>query len=150
LTGFLFQKREAFIRAFSQRHQLATMVLLLLIFIGVAVFARFGIETTINLSRYYHHNWAFILWTLGVNVLWISGIRLVVLRFNDFPLIVFLRWLGENITVFYIIQWIIIGNIATAIYQTQELSRFGFWFGSIFLATIGITLLYERVKILNK
>jgi len=99
----------------------------------------FGIETTIDLPQYYHHGFWFILWTLGVDILWLSMAWFVVHQFNEFPAFVFLRWLGRNITVFCIVQWLIIGNIATAIYQTQDLYRFGYWFGTVFLATIGIT-----------
>lgn len=28
------------------------------------------------------------------------------------------KWLGKNVTLIYVIQWIIIGNIATEIYKT--------------------------------
>ena len=149
LIGFLFQKREAILRAYAEKYRLVSISILLVVFALVARFYQFGITTTLDLSAYYHHDFLFILWTIGVDIIWIYTVWFVVKNFKDAPPMVFLRWLGKNITMFYIIQWIIIGNIATAIYQTQELSRFGFWFGSIFLATIGITLLYERVKILN-
>jgi uncharacterized membrane protein YhdT len=45
----------------------------------------------------------------------------------------------------YIIQWLIIGNIATAIYQTQTLTSFPFWFAGIFAATVLIIKLIERI-----
>jgi len=70
---------------------------------------------------------------------------LVIQKFSEFPVIAFLRWLGKNITVFYVIQWLIIGNIATAIYQTQELSRYWFWCVPIFLATVGSTFHIEKI-----
>ncbi|MDP2336817.1 MAG: acyltransferase family protein [Bacteroidota bacterium] len=146
LIGFLFQKNELRIREFFQQQKTVSIGLLSVVFILVALFSKFGIETTINLSDYYHHTFPFFLWTLGVDLIWFAVLRFVVQKFNEFPVIVFLRWLGKNITVFYVIQWLIIGNIATEIYQTQELSKYIYWFGTIFLITIGMTWLIEKVK----
>lgn len=149
LVGFLFQKAELRFREFFQKKKAISIAFLTSVFILVASFSSFGIITTINLSEYYHHTFPFFLWTLGVDIIWVVLLWLIVQKFAEFPAIVFLRWLGKNITAFYIIQWLIIGNIASAIYQTQDLSRFGYWFGTIFLATIGITLIYERTKLVN-
>ena len=30
----------------------------------------------------------------------------------------YITWLGKNVTLIYVIQWIIVGNIGTAIYKT--------------------------------
>jgi hypothetical protein len=147
LIGFLFQKTEPQIREFIQKQKVVSIVILAFTFILVVLFSRFGIETTINLSEYYHHTFPFFLWTLGVDVLWVLLLWVLVQKSSKFPVIAFLRWLGKNITVFYIIQWLIIGNIATAIYQTQELSKYAYWFVPIFLITIGLTLLYEKIKL---
>ncbi|MDP3434495.1 MAG: acyltransferase family protein, partial [Bacteroidota bacterium] len=146
LVGFLFQKTELRLRNFMQKQKTVSIAFLAFVFILVVLFSRFGIETTINLSDYYHHTFPFFLWTLGVDVLWILLLWFVVQKFSEFPIIVFLRWLGKNITAFYIIQWLIIGNIATAIYQTQELSKYAYWFVPIFLITIGLTFMYEKIK----
>jgi hypothetical protein len=145
LIGFLFQKTEPKIRKFIQKQKVVSIAFLALVFILVTLFSRFGIETTINLSEYYHHTFLFFLWTLGVDALWVFLLWLVIQKFSKFPVIVFLRWLGKNITVFYVIQWLIIGNIATAIYQTQELSKYAYWFVPIFLVTVGLTWLYEKL-----
>jgi hypothetical protein len=56
-------------------------------------------------------------------------------------------WLGKNITLFYIIQWLIIGNISTAIYQTQTIDSYVFWFGGIFSVTVLLTWLIEKTNI---
>jgi surface polysaccharide O-acyltransferase-like enzyme len=110
----------------------------------VVVFSKFGFLKTINLSEYYHHTFSYFLWGMGVIILWILLLRYLGSKFSDFPVIVFLRWLGKNITVFYVIQWLIIGNIATTIYQTKKLSEYGYWFGGIFLITVGLTYFLER------
>jgi hypothetical protein len=145
LIGFLFRKTEPKIREFIQKQKDVSIAFLAIVFILVVLFSRFGIETTINLSKYYHHTFLFFIWTLGVDVLWVLLLWFIVQKFSEFPVIAFLRWLGKNITVFYVIQWLIIGNIATAIYQTQELSNYVYWFVPIFLATVGLTFLYEKL-----
>ncbi len=147
LIGFLFVKMEPKIREFVQKQKTISIAILSVILILVLAFSKSGFETTINLSEYYHHTFPFFLWTLGVDVLWVMLLWLVVQKFSEFPVIVFLRWLGKNITAFYIIQWLIIGNIATAIYQTKELSVYGYWFAAIFLITAGMTWTYEKVSL---
>lgn len=144
LIGFLFQKTEPQIREFIQKQKVVSIAILASTFILVVLFSRFGISITNNLSEYYHHTFPFFLWTVGVDILWVLLLWFVVQKFSEFPIIVFLRWLGKNITIFYVIQWLIIGNIATAIYQSQELSKFWFWFVPIFLITVGLTFLYEK------
>ena len=149
LLGFLFQKLEKQLRIFFQKKKVISYGILASVLLLVLLFSNYGIETTINLTEYYHHSFLFFLWTLGVDILWFVLLWLLVQKFAEFPLIVFLRWLGKNITIFYVIQWLIIGNIATAIYQTQELSTYGYWFSAIFLITIIITYLYEKIKLKN-
>lgn len=145
LVGFLFQKKEPLIRKLISSHKTLSKALLVWVVILVLWFSQFGIQTTIELSEYYHHGFPFFLWTMGVDIIWILILWQVVKKFADTPLIIFLRWLGENITVFYVIQWLIIGNIATVIYQSQELSKFVFWFIPIFLLTTGFTWLFVDI-----
>lgn len=149
LVGFLFQKTPPRILEFFQKRKVVSVAILSAVMIWVVLFSQYGIETTINLPAYYHHSFLFFLWTLGIVLLWILLLWHIVQKFDEFPVVVFLRWLGKNITAFYVIQWLIIGNIATAIYQTQELSDYVYWFVPIFLATVGLTWLYERIPLLQ-
>ncbi len=121
LIGLLFQQTETRIKEFIQTKKAISIGIFTSIFILVLVFSKFGIETTINLSSYYHHTFLFFLWTIGIDILWVTFLWYTVQSFDELKILVFLRWLGKNITIFYIIQWLIIGNIATVIYQTQEL-----------------------------
>ena len=147
LIGFLFQKTEIKIMEIIRRNKTISKIILTIIFIIVALFSKFGVNTTINLPEYYHHTFPFFLWVIGVDILWFVLIWIIVQKFSEWPVIVFLRWLGKNITIFYVIQWLIIGNIATAIYQTQELYTFAFWFGAISLITIAITFIFQKIRI---
>ncbi len=132
-----------------KNNKLISIVAGIVIFLMIVLFGKMGVSTTIDLPKYYHHTFLFFLWTMAIVMLWTLLLQFVAMKFPRFPLVVFLSWLGKNITVFYIIQWLIIGNIATSIYQTKSLSEFGYWFGGIFLVTIGLTYLVEnRHKIL--
>lgn len=46
---------------------------------------------------------------------------------------------GKTLLCFYVIHWLIIGNVATAIYQTQTLSSFPSGSAGIFVICILIT-----------
>ncbi|NPD47099.1 MULTISPECIES: acyltransferase [unclassified Lentimicrobium] len=146
LLGFLFQKIELQTKELIQKFKKGAIIVLGSILIFVLAFSEFGIETTINLSEYYHHDFYFFLWALGLVILWVTLFWFIVQKFPQFPVIVFLRWLGKNITVFYVIQWLIIGNIATAIFQTQELSMFMWWYVPIFLLTVVLTWGLEKIR----
>ncbi len=147
LIGFLFQRRELDLLAFFQKQKAVSIIFLTTVFLLVAFFARYGVETTINLDTYYHHTFTFFLWVLGVDILWILLLWFIVRKYTNFPPIVFLQWLGRNITIFYVVQWLIIGNIATAIYQTQELLSFAYWFPVILLITMALTFLREKISV---
>jgi cobalamin synthase len=130
---------------FFRQQKIVSGVVLVVIFAFVLYFRKSGFETTINLPAYYHHTFWFSIWAFGVVILWSVFWQLMLNKFSKTRLGEFFMWLGKNITVFYIIQWLIIGNIATAIYQTQPLSRFPLWFAGIFSITVLITWLVETV-----
>jgi hypothetical protein len=151
LAGFTFYHFEKGIFTFIKVNKTITAILLVLITIAVTVFGKQGFETTVNLPAYYHHIFWFSIWVFGVVILWSLLLRLLIQRFPHTWAGNGLMWLGKNITVFYIVQWLIIGNIATAIYQTQTLKNFPFWFAAIFGVTVFITwfielLVKKRVK----
>lgn len=57
-------------------------------------------------------------------------------------IMLYIKWLGKNVTAAYVIQWIIIGNITTAIFKTQNELELLVWF---FLVTAAILILmYEK------
>ena len=145
LAGFAFFHFEEKIMGFYQRQKILSGVFLTLILMVVLYFRKQGFETTINLPAYYHHTFWFSMWAFGVVILWSVYWRFLLNKFSNNHAGKFFMWLGKNITIFYIIQWLIIGNIATAIYQTQTLTSFPFWFAGIFSITILITRLIEQL-----
>lgn len=145
LAGFSFFHFEQKLKAFVNRQRIFTGIILTTILAFVLYFAKQGYATTINLPAYYHHTFWFSMWAFGVVILWSVFWQFILNKFPQTHLTEFFMWLGKNITFFYVVQWLIIGNIATAIYQTQTLTSFPFWFAGIFAATVLITWLVERI-----
>ncbi len=147
LIGFAFFHWEEKIMLFRANQKLQTTILLSAIGILVLSFYKYGITTTINLETYYHHTFWFSLWAIGVVILWILLLRFILHKFPNTSPGNFLMWLGKNITLFYVIQWLIIGNIATEIYQTQAIENYFYWFVGIFSVTVFLTWLLEKTNI---
>jgi len=147
LAGFAFFFFEEKIMAFNKDQKWISGLILIAIATLVIVFSKWGYNKTIYLPDYYHHTFLFSLWAIGMVIIWAFLMRLTVQKIPENPVVVFLRWLGNNITAFYIIQWLIIGNIATAIYQTKPMSQYIFWFAGIFSITILLTWLLSKTKI---
>ncbi|QGY44387.1 acyltransferase family protein [Maribellus comscasis] len=145
--GFAFYHFEEKIVQFLNKQKWISAFILTGVAALILFFSEWGIKNTIDLSAYYHHTFLFSLWTFGIVILWSLFLRFIIQKNSKSGLVVFLRWLGKNITLFYLIQWLIIGNIATAIYQTQPINRYVFWFAGIFSVTVLLTWLFEKTNI---
>ena len=147
LIGFVFHQCEDKILPYFFRQKIISGIMLTGIAVLVISFYKWGINITINLTDYYHHTFLFALWAIGIVILWVVFLRFLLKQFPTTYIGNFLQWLGKNITLFYVIQWLIIGNIATAIYQTQSISRYWYWFCGIFAVTVILTWLIEKTNI---
>lgn len=145
LTGFLLAQHETQIRSFLSGKKMGIPLIGLLFALIAIVFMRQGVQTTINLPSYYHHPWWFVLWALSISLLWAAALSLLQKLFPETRAENLLLWIGKNITLFYVIQWLIIGNIATAIYQTQSLNTWLYWLVAIFTASILFTYLMREL-----
>lgn len=147
LLGFAFANSEEQIAGFLHKQKIVSGIVIAAIASLVIVFSKFGVSNTIYLPAYYHHTFLFSLWAVGLVILWVMALRLFLQHFPATFAGTFLIWLGKNITAFYVVQWLIIGNISTAIYQTQPIGTYIFWFAGIFSASIFLTWLLERTNI---
>lgn len=144
LTGFIFAQHESKIKLFAERQKIISTLLIVAVGITVILFFNQGFETTINLPAYYHHTFTYILWALGISLLWILFLQLFLKLFPDTKLGDFFCWIGKNITLFYIIQWLIIGNIATKLYQNQTIGQYWYWLAGIFITSVVLTFLTKK------
>ncbi|MBT3384138.1 MAG: DUF1624 domain-containing protein [Prolixibacteraceae bacterium] len=147
LIGFAFFHFEEKIMLFFTKQKVVSGIILAGIGVLIVSFFKWGINTTINLPAYYHHTFWFSLWAIGIIILWVVLLRFLLNKFPNTYAGNFLKWLGKNITLFYIIQWLIIGNISTAIYQTQSIDKYLYWFGGIFAITGLLTWLIGKTNV---
>lgn len=147
LLGFLFFYSEEKIKRFLNQKKKTAAAMFIGIGALVAIFADWGFRITVDLPSYYHHTFFYSLWAIGIVILWAALLRFFLQKFPQTLTGSFLQWLGKNITLFYVIQWLIIGNIATAIYQTQPIQKFAFWFAGIFTLTTLLTWIISKTGI---
>lgn len=107
----------------------------------------FGIEIAADLKNYYHHNWLYSLWVVQFLIFMVYLTEKIETIIGKNSLVVYVKWLGKNVTAVYVFQWIIIGNIATALYKTQNWIELLLWFiGISFMVTI-LVFAFEKLKI---
>jgi Fe2+ transport system protein B len=110
------------------------------------VFINFGIDISSNLSAYYHHGFLFFLYTCCFLIFYAIIVNLISGQ-SEIWLTRWIAWLGVNVTTAYVVQWLFIGNIATAVYKTQELLPLVFWFLAILLLTSAGIYLWKKVDL---
>lgn len=105
----------------------------------------FALIVSSNLPVYYHHEIEFFVWTL----LFLSGYLFIVSKINSISLaakpLVYLKWIGKNVTPVYVFQWLIIGNISTFIYKTQSLLFSFLWFFAILLVVTLLVIIWNKI-----
>ncbi len=147
LAGYFFFFSENRIKQFILHRKIIAASAFVFIAIVVLYFSKTGFYTTINLPAYYHHTIKFGVWALGMLVVWIGIFYVVVTKFQASKVEKLLAWMGKNITLIYVVQWLIIGNLATTIYQTQVLNRFSLWLVGILVVTLVLSWLLAKTKI---
>ncbi len=145
LTGYAY-------RLFEVKHQTsgisAKQKLILTGVSGVLFIFTAGYATDVshNLKEYYNHGIVFFLWALSFVVFLSSLFSLLEGEACETGLFKYVKWLGRNVTVVYIFQWLLIGNIATSIFKTQSLAALIIWFAGILALTSILTILWNRFK----
>jgi hypothetical protein len=82
---------------------------------------RYGVTVCNDLPRYYHHDVRFFFWTCALLAAWIALHAACQAWCGDRAVAVWLKGLGRNVTLCYVVQWLLIGNLATALYKTESL-----------------------------
>jgi len=151
LLGFAFRQLSQNTSFFSKYNSSYSLVLSIPLLIASGLTIKYASEIAHNLNGadgYYHHGILFFAWM----IMFISGYVMIVHLVEEHAgkqtLTKFIKWVGKNVTVVYVIQWIIIGNIATEIYRTQEKVALIYWFLGITAAACILTFLWERLNIL--
>ena len=149
LLGFslkLFNEKYTLCSKFTSGHCLVFSIPLL-------IFSAFTIKYAFAISHYlhgengyYHHDILFFVWM----IIFISAYVMLAFVIEDNvgkqPTVKFLKWTGKNVTTIYIIQWLIIGNIAAEIFQTQSLFQIFMWFIGITIISSLLTFSFIKIK----
>jgi uncharacterized membrane protein len=112
-----------------QRHIIAGSII---VFAGMFIY---GAPISVDLASYYSHSLPFVIWALAFMVVMIALIQLILMHWHPTKLIQYFSLLSRNVTAVYIIQWLLVGNLATAIYRSQSPEASLLWF----LGILGVT-----------
>ena len=105
-----------------------------------------GWKISQNLEQYYHHGLAFFIWALAFIFLLSLTVKATYIWKNQ-SLFQWIRFLGVKVTSVYIIQWLIIGNLGTWLYQTLNIFETLLLFSVILLSTFSISFTYYKIRI---
>lgn len=121
-----------------------------LILAGLAIlnilFIKYGFAIATDLPAYYHHTALFVLWTVLFMGFWILLFQRLFKHIAEFKAIHYVVWAGENVTAFYVVQWLLIGNIATALYRTQSWSLLFVWFVAVVLVSSVVVKAWVAIR----
>jgi uncharacterized membrane protein len=108
---------------------------------------KYAIDVSSNLQLYYHHGLLFFIWVILFCLFYALLIHELNIHIGESIVFKYLKWLGKHVTLTYVIQWIIIGNIATEIYKTVSNPVYlAAWFLGIVFVTNGLTYLVIKLK----
>jgi len=95
---------------------------------------------------YYHHGFIFYIWVIIFLLFYTFFLNLLVTYLKNTYTVKYLKWLGKNVTLIYVVQWIIIGNIATEIFKTVN-SIYILFFSFIAITVTSTFIVYLLLKI---
>jgi hypothetical protein len=149
LTGYsfrLFQQQILQVKKFDVQNH---FVYLIPVWIGLFITLPYASGITHNLDGtggYYHHGLLFFIWVLLFMISYLILIQLIEISFGNHRSLRLVKWIGQKVTLLYVIQWLIIGNIATWLFRSQDLFQYLAWFVVVTLTTIGTGFLFERIR----
>ncbi len=110
----------------------------------IALTINYGIGIAANLKEYYHHGILYGLWVLAFTAGFAHLISRIATALPDSPHLEYFATIGRNVTLAYVVQWVIIGNTGTAIYRSLDLRDSYVAFILVMLVTSGVVYLKEN------
>ena len=145
LMGMLFFKSKMDFKILSKPIVKISICMLFIVFLFFTI--NYAIALSSNLDSYYHHSLTFFLWTMIFLPFYAFMINEVDILFGQSFVFKYIKWLGQNVTAIYVIQWILIGNISTAIYRNvnNPIILLVAFIGVLLISSI-IGFLYVQIK----
>ncbi|MBL0061546.1 MAG: acyltransferase [bacterium] len=142
--GFAYSNLQESDVASKMSKQLKIVCLFVALFI-LALSGRFAVSIATDLPAYYHQSPIFFGWTILFLCTWFAMLSLLDKGFGNGRLFRFVKWIGKNVLVLYIIQWLIIGNVGTALYRTQDFRHLLGWYAAIVVSTCVLSVVVQRL-----
>lgn len=142
LLGYVFNLLESSIVLLFNKYKLYFVISLIIV-----LFFSFdyGFYLASNLHEYYHHGITFFGFTAVFISILLIITNLITQNFNNL-FTKYVEWLGKKVTNVYVFQWLIIGNISTLIYKTQNWWQLTLWFNSILLIVSILVFSWQKIK----
>ncbi|MBX2976328.1 MAG: DUF1624 domain-containing protein [Ignavibacteriaceae bacterium] len=105
----------------------------------------YAANITSNLPVYYKFDFLFFLWTL----FFLLGFSLLVndleIKFSNSIILKYIKWIGINVTSFYVVQWLLIGNISTYFYKKEaRIEIMLIWFVAVLVVSTFVVYLWKN------
>jgi hypothetical protein len=132
---YIFEKRFA-ISEIPMKKIVYGILILLFLIIPTGYFMA---PVPTNLHSYYHHGILFFIWDIAFLLVWAGSTLLVARWLQGHFFSLWLGWIGRNVTVFYIIQWVIIGNLGSWLYKSVTAPWLIVYFsGIVLISCLGV------------
>ena len=127
--------------------------------VPILVFIAFTISYAASIAHnlqgaggYYNHTILYFGWVIVFMAGYLMTANIIEVYSGKSSIVKFIKWIGKNVTVFYVFQWLIIGNFATSIYKAKGYYNLLAWLVDIIIAVSILTFGWERIKlkIINK
>jgi len=146
LAGIAFYKLQHLLDLTVLNKPIIKIMLGILFLLFLIFTIQYSIAVSSDLPAYYHHGLIFFLWVISFLSLYSFFINEIEKMLGTSIVFRYIKWLGKNITVIYVIQWIIIGNITTEIYKTVAYKPY-LLFSFIAIVFVSSSICYFWIKI---
>jgi uncharacterized membrane protein len=117
LCGFLFYElKPQLLKWWKQKLSKRVLVALLSVFLIFTFNEAPGWSA--SLRQYYFHNIWYFIWCFSFAVVYVFCLELILPAIQNTSAFTFIQWLGRHLLIVYIVQWLIIGNLATEVYKS--------------------------------
>ena len=117
--------------------------------LGFIIGMKMGFEVSTVLTEYYHHNIVFSLWALSFVAIMVYVLSLMNIEENPLR-VAFLSFMGKEVTLIYVIQWVLIGNIAAWLGKESLFIGFLAWTLSITIGSVLLAYIYRKIMSRNR
>jgi hypothetical protein len=114
--------------------------------LALLITIHYAIEVSTDLQKYYHHPLPFFVWVIIFLAAWGLMFQVVEQYSGNTKIVLWIKWMGRHVTAMYVVQWLIIGNIATAVYKTEPAWTLPVWFAAITAGSNLIVLAWVKIR----